>query len=328
MGGAVGIDHTTYGCPHAAVAEDNTTYLQLRKPDGFWAEAIDPSGRVRWARHFPDDGGSPLSAPAALGADGTVYFASFTGYRHRIDAYDALTGAHLLAQSFYYLVATTTWSGGYAVIDLDGGNYRPVVKYFDHAGTLVNAYPVDDAVAANNGNWSFSADHDGGFLVSGAANCAFDSKDHFAAEAIGPNGKRWIAKSSDWSACGGSVVTPDANGGAYLMTASEDGSIQTLSRLNGGGQLWRTQLPGTSRVGEGLHVDVNGVAVTATVLPYECTPDSPPGSCSGSVLAFTGPEGQSVRSDIDIKDPAYVSFTRDRELRVEPRGCLRLKRLR
>ncbi len=183
-----------------------------------------------------------------------------------------------------------------------------MVKYFDHGGALVSAYPVDDAVAANNGNWSFSTDHDGGFLIVGAASCASGGKDHFAVEAVGPNGKRWIAKSSDWSACGGSAVVPDAEGGAYLMTAGEDGSIQTLSRLNGDGQLWRTQLPGTSRIDEGVHVDVNGVAVTATVLPYECTPDSPPGSCSGSVLAFIAPDGERLRRDVDIKDPEFISY--------------------
>jgi hypothetical protein len=305
----VGLDNTTYGCPHVAIDADGNTYLQLLEPDGFWAKSIAPGGTIRWARKFPQDAGSPLSAAQAMVSDGVVYFPSFTGYHERIDGYDTATGAHVLTTDNYSpLEELTAWSGGFAVLELGGGDYRPVAKYFDEAGNLVHSYPADDLVAANNGTWSFALDEDGGFLIAGAADCVSNGTGHFAVESIGPEGERWLSQQDGASACQGSpAVTPDANGGAYLTSSSEDNSHQVLARIGSGGEEWHRSLPGGSRIGV-LHSDVNGVAVTATVHRYPCSDGAAPDSCTGTILTFTAPDGDLARGNLPIEDPEYISY--------------------
>lgn len=304
----VGIDDTTYGCPHVAIDADGNTYVQLLEPDGFWAKSIDPSGTIRWARKFPQDSGSPLTTAQAMVSDGVVYFPSFTGYHDRIDGYDTTTGAHVVTTDHYSpLEELTAWSGGFAVLELGGGSYRPIAKYFDEAGNLVHSYPADDLVAANNGTWSFALDEDGGFLIAGAADCVPNGTGHFAVESIGPEGERWLSQQDGTSACQGPpAVTPDANGGAYLTSSSEDNSHQVLARIGSGGEEWHRSLPGGSRIGE-LHSDVNGVAVTATVHRYPCSDGAAPDSCTGTILTFTAPDGDPARGDLPIEDPEYIS---------------------
>jgi outer membrane protein assembly factor BamB len=302
----VGIDNTTYGCPHIAIDEDGNTYVQLLEPDGFWAESIDPTGTIRWAHKFPANAGSPLAGGQAVVSDGVVYFPSFTGYTDRIDGYDTATGAHVVTTNGYYLTALTAWSGGFAVIDLSGGNYRPVARYFDKAGNLVHEYPADDAVSANNGTWSFALDKEGGFLIAGTAECS-GGTGQFAVESIGPDGERWLGKQAGSSGCAGSSVTPDADGGAYLMTPTEDGSAQVLRRFGADGEQWHRSLPGGGRIGE-IHSDVNGVVVAATIHPYPCSDGSPPDSCTGTTLSFTEPDGGAARPDFEIEDPSYISY--------------------
>jgi hypothetical protein len=305
----VGIDNTTYGCPHVAIDADGNTYLQLLEPDGFWAKSISPSGTIRWARKFAGDAGSPLSAAQAMVSDGVVYFPSFTGFHEQIDGYDTATGAHVVTTENYSpLEELTAWSGGFAVLELGGGNYRPVAKYFDKGGNLVHSYPADDLVAANNGTWSFALDKDGGFLIAGAADCVSNGTGHFAGESIGPEGERWLSQRDEASSCqGSSAVTPDANGGAYLMSSSEDNSHQVLARIGSAGEEWDRSLPGGGRIGE-LHSDVKGIAVVATLHQYPCSDGAAPDSCAGTILSFTASDGDPALGDLPIEDPAYISY--------------------
>lgn len=302
----VGIDNTTYGCPHVAIDDDGNTYVQLLEPDGFWAKSIDPSGTVRWARRFPEDAGSPLAGGQALVSNGVIYFSSFTGYHQRVDGFDTATGARVVTTSHLIIEGLTAWSGGFAVLDLAGGNYRPVAQYFDEVGNLVHSYPADDLVAANNGTWSFALDADGGFLIAGSADCEPNAAGHFAVESIGPDGERWLGEQDGTSRCLGPSVTPDANGGAYLMTTTPDNFGQDLTRIGAGGEEWRRALPGESRIGE-IHSDVNGVVVTATTHRYPCSPGGPPDSCTGTILTFTAPDGDPAHGDLPIEDPEYIS---------------------
>jgi outer membrane protein assembly factor BamB len=315
----VGIDNTTYGCPHVAIDDDGNTYVQLLLPDGFWAESIDPAGTIRWARKFPENAGSPLAGGQAVVSDGVVYFTSFTGFHHRIDGYDTTTGAHVITTNIYTLLpALTAWSGGFAALELSGGEYRPVAKYFDKAGNLLHEYPADDAVSGNNGTWSFALDEEGGFLISGTAECEWGGTGQFAVESIGPDGERWLGKQDGVSGCSASAVTPDADGGAYLMTPTEDNSAQVLARIGAEGERWRRSLPGQNRIGE-VHSDVNGVVVTATIHRYSCFSLDP---CTGTTLSFTGPDGDAVRADLEIEDPNYISYYRGIDSFAIGSGCV------
>jgi hypothetical protein len=307
-----GVPNTSWGCPPVVTDKAGNTYFEtlasLTTYTTFEFVSADPAGHVRWVQPAPNtyDGLNPV-----IGANGVVYFVTRTDYGNsRVNGYDTATGRQVLTNlSFFDLMSISTYAGGLAFVDLNGGDYAPVVDYYGYDGTLQHSYPASAAVSANNGTWSFAVGPDGQVLISGTptgTTCATaGSTATFSVQRFTPAGSAWLWSDDTPATCsGGSALAPDTTGGAYIATGNTDAQSTSLQRIDSTHtRLWIRQIDAPALIERKIVVDTNGTATVAR--RWSCPA---PESCTGSEISFFTSSGAQAAPKVDIDDPQYISY--------------------
>lgn len=291
---------STLGCP-AIVDKQGNTYLQTQdSPESSTIQSLDPAGRLRWTASAAGLSPSPSDARVALGSNGNVYFAEWTGSpAGPILGFDRVTGAKTFDKTFDVAYALYAYSDGLVLVsDHD-------VEYIGYDGTRRNAYSIAPRAHLSG---AVAPGVDGtvylGTLVGGT--CTANQGTN-AVSKVTPRGVAWTWTQSAPHRCSTPSLSATPDGGVVVADAAPNSPRVSLTHLNAAGvPTWTHAASGSASAPNDFYssrVDVGGNVLFATSFDYDC-PSGPRDPCTGTRFELLSSNGVPLQPAFQVTDPA------------------------